>query len=125
SEATPADFLDVLLDLTEEWARVLAPHGSICVELGDTYAGSGGRGEASLTSTAFPWREQGWASEARDTGGHRIAHGPGWPLSKSLCGIPTLYAWSLAYGRNLLRPERATDPWRVRNLVAWCRPNPP
>jgi hypothetical protein len=24
-------------------------------------------------------------------------------LPKSLCGVPTLYAWSLAYGRNLLR----------------------
>lgn len=28
---------------------------------------------------------------------------PGYPLDKSLCGIPTLYTWSLAYGRNLLR----------------------
>jgi hypothetical protein len=46
-------------------------------------------------------------------------------MDKSLCGIPTLFAWSLAYGRNLLRPERATDPWRIRNVVAWCRPNPP
>ena len=30
----------------------------------------------------------------------------GWPLPKSLCGIPTLYAWSLAYGHNLLDPDR-------------------
>jgi DNA modification methylase len=44
SEATPGAFIDALLDLTEEWARVLAPHGSICVELGDTYSGSGGAG---------------------------------------------------------------------------------
>lgn len=43
-EATPGEFLDALLDLTEEWRRVLAPHGSICVELGDTYSGSGGHG---------------------------------------------------------------------------------
>src|SRR5690606_38646685 len=50
---------------------------------------------------------------------------PGWPLDKSLCGIPTLYTWSLAYGRNLLRPERTTDPWRIRNLGTWLRPNPP
>jgi DNA modification methylase len=39
SEPTPAEFLDTLLALTAEWGRVLAPHGSICVELGDTYAG--------------------------------------------------------------------------------------
>lgn len=36
SESTPADFLDTLLALTAEWGRVLAPHGSLCVELGDT-----------------------------------------------------------------------------------------
>jgi hypothetical protein len=43
-EGSPAAFLDVMLRLTAEWRRVLAPHGSICVELGDTYAGSGGGG---------------------------------------------------------------------------------
>ena len=40
--------------------------------------------------------------------------------------IPTLYAWSLAYGRNLLTGEPSpAGQWRVRNLVAWVRPNPP
>jgi DNA modification methylase len=43
SEATPAAFIDTLLALSAEWGRVLAPHGSLCVELGDTYSG----GEAS------------------------------------------------------------------------------
>jgi len=42
SEPTPAEFLDTLLALTAEWDRLLAPHGSICVELGDTYASTGG-----------------------------------------------------------------------------------
>src|SRR5690606_17677735 len=95
SETSPAEFLDTLLRLTAEWGRLLAPHGSICVELGDTYAGSGGAG----------------GDDKR----------PGWPLDKSLCGIPALYASSLAYGRNLL--TGAPSPagrWRVRNLVAWC-----
>jgi DNA modification methylase len=41
SEPNPAAYLGTLLDLTEEWRRVLTPYGSICVELGDTYAGSG------------------------------------------------------------------------------------
>src|SRR5690606_33918047 len=99
SEATPAEYLGTLLRLTAEWGRLLAPHGSICVELGDTYAGSGGGGDDYCD---------------------------GWPLAKSLCGIPTLYAWSLAYGRNLLTGEPSpAGKWRVRNLVAWVRPNPP
>jgi len=92
-EATPAEFLDTLLALTAEWGRLLASHGSIAVELGDTYSGD-------------------------DSGG--------WPLAKSLCGIPTLYAWSLAYGRNLLTGEESpAGRWRIRNVVAWVRPNPP
>ena len=41
SEPTPAAFLTTLLALTREWRRILAPHGSIAVELGDTYARSG------------------------------------------------------------------------------------
>jgi DNA modification methylase len=44
SEPTPAAFLDTLLELTDQWGRKLAPHGSIVVELGDTFAGSGGAG---------------------------------------------------------------------------------
>ena len=44
SEATPAEFLGVLLELTREWERVLTPTGSLVVELGDTYSGSGGGG---------------------------------------------------------------------------------
>ncbi len=51
SEPTPAEFLDTLLALTAEWGRVLAPHGSIAVELGDTYAG--GNGEANAGKGMF------------------------------------------------------------------------
>ena len=90
SEATPAAFLDVMLALTEEWGRVLAPHGSLCVELGDKYSGDG----------------------------------DGWPLSKSKAMLDTLYPACLAYGRNLLNPEYEVDPWRIRNLLVWARPNP-
>ena len=43
-EATPGEFVDTLLRLTAELRRVLAPHGSIAVELADTSAGSGGAG---------------------------------------------------------------------------------
>lgn len=51
---------------------------------------------------------------------------PGWPMDKSLCGIPHLFAWSLAYGFNLLTGEPSpAGMWRVRNVVCWARPNPP
>lgn len=116
SEPTPAEFIDTLLALTAEWERVLAPHGSICVELGDTYAG-GGNGPDARNAGAD---HESNAAE-RWTGTRN-----GWPMDKSLTGIPTLYAWSLAYGRNLLTGEPSpAGQWRIRNVVAWVRPNPP
>jgi hypothetical protein len=116
SEPTPAEFLDTLLRLTAEWGRLLAPHGSIAVELGDTYASSGG-----ITDN----RDDSLGGNDFAPSGRR-GNGPGWPLDKSMCGIPHLYHLSLAYGRNLLTGEESpAGMWRVRNVVAWCRPNPP
>ena len=75
SEPDPATFLDTLLLLTAEWGRVLAPHGSICVELGDTYAGSGGAGgdyaDGGMREDQ-PKFKQGGQSGADTTG---VAHG--------------------------------------------------
>ena len=120
-ELTPASFLDTLLALTAEWDRVLAPHGSVAVELGDTYAGGGGK----VASREHRAEREGTGAD----GGARsvpMKEGQDWPLDKSLCGIPELYAFSLAYGRNLLTGEDSpAGMWRVRNLVRWVRPNPP
>jgi DNA modification methylase len=121
SEATPAVFLSTLLALTREWRRVLAPHGSICVELGDTYSGTNPK--AALD--AETWNGDGGNGAWMPGRGNKKTGGKGWPPTKSLCGIPTLYAWSLAYGRNLLDPADTIDPWRIRNIIVWHRPNPP
>jgi site-specific DNA-methyltransferase (cytosine-N4-specific) len=134
SEPSPADFIDTLLDLTEEWRRVLAPHGSLCVELGDTFSGSGGaggdyadgglrEGQQEFSGSAAKRARLGVGDDYRPSRSGREADA--WPLPKSLCGIPELYRLSLAYGRNMLRPERTIEPWRVRNVIRWCRPNPP
>jgi hypothetical protein len=116
SEATPAEFIDTLLALSAEWGRVLAPHGSLCVELGDTYSGGG---------VGWDTDDEKWTNR----NGFRTKtakDGPGWPLAKSLTGIPTLYPWSLAYGRNLLTGQPIVGPpWRIRNVIVWARPNPP
>ena len=127
SEPGPAEFLQTLLELTAEWRRVLAPHGSICVELGDTYSGSGGAGgdynEGGLRDGAPKF--SGSAMSYRKTA-VRNRDLVAWPLDKSMCGIPWLYSLSLAYGRNLLTGQPSpAGQWRVRNVVAWCRPNPP
>jgi site-specific DNA-methyltransferase (adenine-specific) len=132
SEPTPADFIDTLLALTAEWGRVLTPHGSICVELGDTYSGSGGGGgdylpgglredQPGFGGSAAKQRE-GNAAHWRQKNQNKSA----WPLAKSLTGIPSLYELSLSYGRNLLTGQPSpAGQWRIRNRIVWARPNPP
>jgi hypothetical protein len=141
SEATPAEFIDTLLALSAEWGRVLAPHGSLCVELGDTFSGSGGAGGDYATNGLREGQGKfdgsGRRSRAADVAAGILAPTnrpgpegrdriPGWPLAKSLTGIPTLYPWSLAYGRNLLTGQPSpAGQWRIRNIIVWARPNPP
>ena len=48
SEPTPAEFLEALWRSTEEMVRVLKPSGSIFVNLGDKYAGSGGHNNSGI-----------------------------------------------------------------------------
>jgi DNA modification methylase len=132
SEATPAEFLDVMLKVTAELRRVLAPHGSIAIELGDVYAGSGGAGG--------DYGEGGWRGDQSKFAGSALMHrkskvlvdgkrlqqGEGWPLAKSKTLIPELYRIALAYGFNPLTGQPSpAGQWRVRNVVTWCRPNPP
>lgn len=142
SEPTPAEFIDTLLRLTAEWRRVLAPHGSLCVELGDTYAGSGGsggdydpggfrEGQPGFDGSARYGHKSGSAKQNnhRQTTRDRWAgsdNQPGWPLAKSKALIPELYRIGLAYGIHPLTGEPSpAGRWRVRNVVTWCRPNPP
>jgi len=115
SEPTPGEFIDALLDITEELRRVLAPHGSICVELGDTYSGTAMRGQ----------RYDNWSGSVDSYAGRGASKsGCGWPEEKSLTLIPELYRMALAYGINPLT-GRTTPRWRIRNVIRWVRPNPP
>lgn len=132
AEPTPAAFLDTLLELTAELRRVVAPHGSIFVELGDTYSGSGGGGGDYLEGGLREGQQQfaGSASSMRESNAAhwraKNRNKDAWPLPKSLCFVPELYGASLAYGRNLLTGEESpAGQWLVRNKVAWVRPNPP
>jgi hypothetical protein len=134
SESGPAAFLDTMLALSAEWGRVLAPHGSLCVELGDTYSGSGGAGgdynadglrdgQQRFSGSAAKRAALGSGDNERPS---RSGRGDDWPLSKSKTMLDTLYPACLAYGANLLSGEVSpAGRWRIRNLIVWARPNPP
>jgi DNA modification methylase len=113
-EADPAGFLDGLLAVTDELWRVLAPHGTMWINLGDKMSGSGGAGG---DYNAGGWRE---GQPRYGAGG---ASGQGWPLPKSTCWLPELLGASLAYGRNLLN-GKACQQWVTRPKITWCKPDP-
>jgi len=122
SERNPAEFLDTLLALTAEWGRVLAPWGSIAIELGDTYSGSSTGGERGDGGQYGYWPQGGtkFNLDTRPTKGTN-----GWPAAKSLALIPQLYAVALAYGINpLTGAPSPAGRWLVRNVIVWHRPNP-
>jgi hypothetical protein len=145
SEASPAAFIDVMLALVAELAHVLEPWGSIAFELGDTYAGSGGAGgdydpdglragqnafDGSAHAGRLATHHDGRGNPAgmRDhtfSGANtRTGSGAGWPLAKSLAGIPEAFMLSLAYGYNVLDrrgPDSPAGRWRVRNFKPWIR----
>jgi len=116
SQATPGEFIDWLVDVVEALDRVLAPHGSMCIELGDTYAGSTADGGDNRTNARYP---QG---RSHVTTKRNLSRG--WPLSKSLTLIPETFRMTLVYGVNP-HTGRQTEPWRLRNVIRWIRPNPP
>ena len=96
-EATPAEFVDALIECTREMVRVTKPSGSIWVNLGDKYA-SGGRGSYDLD----PGRREVAASRPAD--GAR---------PKSLLGIPWRYAIRCIDDLGLI----------LRAEVIWSKPN--
>lgn len=118
SQSTPGAFIDWLVDVVEALDRVLAPHGSMVIELGDTYSGSGEGGGDLTGSEKYP------PGQRSSNGTAWKAKGGGWPADKSLTLIPELFRMTLVYGFNPLT-GRQTKRWRLRNVVRWVRPNPP
>lgn len=76
SEAHPKEFIKALVRSTEEMKRVLKPSGSIFVNLGDKYAGSGGHNNATI------------GGQGRGPSSYPKTGAP----AKSLIGIPWRYA---------------------------------
>lgn len=132
SEATPAEFIDTLLGITAEFRRVLAPHGSMATELGDTFSGSGGAGgDYGTRDPGHVGLREGQSKFAGSAIAARRTRNAyqgtvGWPRPKCLVQVPELYRVALAYGVHpLTGDESPAGQWLVRNVVVHARPNPP
>ncbi len=104
SEATPHAFLAALWAVTAECVRVLKPSGSLWVNLGDKYSGSGQRDYSNMPH-----------SGAKDKKLHRVAGVPdaGGIPAKSLMLLPQRYAIGCIDQLGLI----------CRAEVIWSKPN--
>jgi DNA modification methylase len=109
AEATPAEFVDALIQATREMVRVLKPSGSIWVNLGDKYSGAGRGNNKSdaLNNTAEMMASRLGHSNKRQHVGLETAP------AKSLIGIPWRYALRCIDDLGLI----------LRAEVIWAKPN--
>ena len=105
-EQTPDEYIANLVTVFRECKRILRDDGTLWVNIGDSYSGSGnGSGD---------YREDGASISKNDA--KYGTHKPGTPNGlkpKDLIGIP----WMLAFA---LR----ADGWYLRQDIIWAKPNP-
>lgn len=101
-EPTPAEYVANLVTVFREVYRVLRSDGTLWLNLGDSYNGSGGVGGNGKQHT-----NQGSVD--------RLGNRAGWPglKPKDLVGIP----WRVAFALQ-------ADGWWLRQDIIWHKPNP-
>lgn len=101
-ESTPQEFIENLCQVFDEVRRVLADDGTLWVNLGDSYAGSGKGGQSAAK------RSENWQPEYANKG--LVPEGL---KPKDLVGIP----WQFAFAMQ----DRG---WYLRQDIIWAKPNP-
>ncbi len=114
-EESPAQFVEKLVEVFREVRRVLKADGTIWVNMGDSYAGSGrGLGDVKTNNKGNPA-----ARHIHSNMVHARAIGRSWVKppeqykQKDLMGIP----WRLAFALQ-------EDGWYLRQDIIWHKPNP-
>jgi DNA modification methylase len=118
SEPTPQDFLEALWAATREMVRVTKPSGSIWVNLGDKYAGSGGHNNSNmrngLGASTLNSKQHGQVVAAQHRNApDRYNQNSGGIPAKSLMGLPWRYAIGCIDQLGLI----------LRAEVIWSKPN--
>lgn len=110
-EPTPAEYVEVMVDVFRRVRRVLRDNGTVWLNLGDTYIG--GRSGRSGTSAVVSSRNHDAVNAAYQAAGdktHRSAPGL---KPKDLVGIP----WRIAFALQ-------ADGWWLRSEIVWSKTNP-
>lgn len=113
-EKTPEEFIQELTDVFREVKRVLTDDGTLWLNIGDSYWGSGSRGW-DFTGKLKPdvSRIQGSDKKYNLSNIPKCTGNTGGYKNKDLIGIPWMLAFAL---RN--------DGWYLRQDIIWHKPNP-
>ena len=104
-ETTPEEYVERMVLVFRQVWQIIKPHGTLWLNLGDSYAG-GGRGGNRPDS--FYWKQ-------RTNAGSLVSPSPipDGLKRKNLIGIP----WRVAFALH-------TDGWYLRSDIIWHKPNP-
>lgn len=123
-EPTPAAYVERMVSVFREVRRVLRPDGTLWLNIGDGYAGSG-RGGNPGGKTGLQGSVEGQdgaraakahmqaSAVAAGAIGRRWVEAPNGLKRKDLCGIP----WRLAFALQ-------DDGWYLRSDIIWHKPAP-
>jgi DNA modification methylase len=110
-EPSPDEFTAQIVFVFSELRRVLRKDGTAWLNLGDTYATQGGRGEARMVELGVP--SVGAKTVAAARGSASGVKVPDGTKHKDLIGIP----WRVAFALQ-------ADGWWLRQDIIWSKPNP-
>lgn len=116
TEATPAAFVDRMVEVFREVRRVLTEDGTLWLNLGDSYAGSWGAQSREHAGKHAPnisalSANQAKHAQIRLNGTGSLGRTPGLK-AKDLIGIP----WKVAFALQ-------ADGWWLRSDIIWAKPN--
>jgi hypothetical protein len=110
-EKTPELYVQTLVEVFDCVRELLADDGVLWVNLGDSYATQGGRGEARMEELGRP--SKGAKTEGRWRGATSGTKMPQGMKPKNLLGIP----WRVAFALQ-------AAGWYLRQDIIWHKPNP-
>ena len=113
-EATPEEFVDNLVAVMREVKRVLRKDGTLWLNIGDSYAGSGKGANPDGTPHPASLAGKQGTNTGSVTGVNKPQKASDIGLKpKDLCGIP----WRVAFALQ-------ADGWWLRQDIIWHKPNP-
>lgn len=113
-ESTPEMYVKIMIDVFDEVRRILKPTGTLWINLGDSYAGSGKGNNPDGTPHKSKYEAKNGTNKGTLTGLQIPNNAKSIGLKpKDLIGIPWMVAFALR-----------SAGWYLRQDIIWHKPNP-